>query len=278
MSMPGAILPTTLPAVLSIAGSDSSGGAGIQADLKTMMANGVYGMSAITALTAQNTTGIMAQVDTPTDMIAAQIDMVWNDIAPMAVKIGMLPNESIVEVIASRLTVHQASNIVVDPVMISSSGTRLMSEHATEALKQRLFPIATLITPNIAETEALLSLPAGRLQDRMTMEQAARALSNQYHCAVLVKGGHRNNDSDDVLAQGETATWFTGERVDNPNSHGTGCTLSSAIASNLAKGTDMQESVKLSKRYLTGCLRAQLDLGSGSGPLDHAWQWRNEYE
>ena len=257
---------------LTIAGSDCSGGAGIQADMKTMLANGVYAMSAITALTAQNTTGVTGIMDVTPEFLGSQIDAIFTDIRPDAVKIGMVSASPLIEMIAGKLKKYQAENIVVDPVMVATSGAKLISDDAIETLKSTLLPMATVITPNIPETCALTGLA---IDDAAGMERAALALTRQYGCASLVKGGHNTNDANDVLAQTDgTITWFEGKRVDNPNTHGTGCTLSSAIASHLALGETLPEAICSAKAYLTGALNAQLDLGHGSGPMDHAWHWR----
>lgn len=254
--------------VLTIAGSDCSGGAGIQADLKTIMAHNLYGMSAITALTAQNTTGVSAIFDTSPDFVAAQLDAVFNDIFPDAVKIGMVSNAAIIEIIANKLKEYKAVNIVVDPVMVSTSGSRLLSEDAINNLIHLLLPLADLITPNLQEAEVLVK---HKIQTESDMEAAAMELSAFTKAGILIKGGHLNNAANDLLYTGGLATWFKGERIDNDNTHGTGCTLSSAIASNLALGHSMEESVKHAKEYITGALKANLDLGSGSGPLNHGW-------
>ncbi|WEV68435.1 bifunctional hydroxymethylpyrimidine kinase/phosphomethylpyrimidine kinase [Bifidobacterium sp. ESL0769] len=268
--------PYRLPAVLSIAGSDSSGGAGIQADLKTFMACGVYGMSAITSLTAQNTTGVRASAATSPDMLAAQIDAVFEDIRPDAVKIGMVPNAELIEVIADRLKYFRATNIVVDPVMIASSGDRLSSKSSVDALCTKLLPLVTLVTPNIPEAEILSETTSGTIHDEASIIEAAQRITEHCGgCAVLVKGGHGHNGANDLLLDNKQITWFRHERITNPNTHGTGCTLSSAIASGLAKGESLAEAVQSGKDYLTGCIAAGLDLGAGSGPMDHAWQWRN---
>ena len=283
--------PHGLPPVLTVAGSDSSGGAGIQADLKTMLSNGVFGMSAITSLTAQNTTGVRAVQNADPAILADQIDAVFEDIPPMAVKIGMVSSAALIETIADRLTAHQARNIVLDPVMVATSGAKLIDDDAVAALTSKLFPLATVITPNMPETEALLEqalqerssandAPAARLlsegiRAEADMETAARTLAEHFGCAVLVKGGHGVKDANDVLVEPDgTATWFTSPRIDNPNTHGTGCTLSSAIASHLALGETLPQAVRSAKDYLTGALAEQLDLGRGSGPMDHAWRWR----
>ena len=253
---------------LTIAGSDSSGGAGIQADLKTMLANGVYGMSAITALTAQNTMGVTAISEVTPEFLGQQLDAVFTDIFPDAVKIGMTANDRLVEVIAERLAFYGAKNIVVDPVMIATSGARLISEEAIAVLKEKLLPAAALVTPNIPEAEILSGIV---IADKSHMEKAAEHISRAYGCAVLLKGGHSINDANDLLYENDEMTWFESIRIDNPNTHGTGCTLSSAIASNLAKGYGIKDSVKLSKKYISAALSAMLDLGKGSGPLDHGF-------
>ena len=253
---------------LTIAGSDSSGGAGIQADIKTMTMNGVFAMSAITALTAQNTTGVSGIVESTPEFLGKQIDMVFEDIFPDAVKIGMVSSAELIDVIADRLEHFNAKNIVVDPVMVATSGARLIEEKAVDSLKNKLLPLATVITPNIPEAEILVGM---RIENEADMEEAAKKLFDTYGCAALVKGGHKINEANDVLYTGEEGRliWFKGVRINNPNTHGTGCTLSSAIASNLAKGYGLAESVERAKKYLTGALRAMLDLGKGSGPMAH---------
>lgn len=265
---------------LTIAGSDSSGGAGIQADLKTMTMNGVFGMSAITALTAQNTTGVTGISDVTPEFLQQQIDAVFTDIFPDAVKIGMVSTSSLIEVIAERLAFYQAKNIVVDPVMVATSGAKLICDDAVETLKARLLPLACVITPNIPETEELTGTPITCEAD---MEAAARTIALQYGCAVLCKGGHNLNDANDYLfdpaannGQGE-GHWFAGKRINNPNTHGTGCTLSSAIASNLAKGYALDQAVLRAKEYISGALGAMLDLGAGSGPMNHAFNLSGEF-
>ncbi|MCR5105936.1 MAG: bifunctional hydroxymethylpyrimidine kinase/phosphomethylpyrimidine kinase [Eubacterium sp.] len=251
---------------LTIAGSDSSGGAGIQADLKTMTANGVYGMSAITALTAQNTTGVTGIMDVTPEFLEKQIDAVFSDIFPDAVKTGMVSSSELIHVIADKLKEYKASNIVVDPVMVATSGAKLISDDAIETLKECLLPLATVITPNIPEAEVLSGMSIESEED---MEKAAKMIFEKYGCAVLCKGGHQVNDANDLLYSSKGPVWFKGKRIDNPNTHGTGCTLSSAIASNLAKGESLENSVKAAKDYISGALEAMLDLGKGSGPLAH---------
>ena len=257
---------------LTIAGSDSSGGAGIQADIKTMMANGVYAMSAITALTAQNTTGVTAIMEVTPEFLKEQLDNVFTDIRPDAVKIGMVAASGLIETIAERLQHYHAENVVVDPVMVATSGARLISEEAIETLTARLLPLASVVTPNIPEAEVLCGMDAGTISTEDGMIRAARDISETYDCAVLLKGGHSVNDANDLLYRPDGEyKWFRGKRIDNPNTHGTGCTLSSAIASNLAKGYDMDTAVERAKEYISGALAAMLNLGTGSGPMDHGF-------
>jgi hydroxymethylpyrimidine/phosphomethylpyrimidine kinase len=257
--------------VLTIAGSDASGGAGIQADLKTMLANGVYGMSAITALTAQNTTGVTDILEVSPEFLAAQMDSVFTDIPPDGVKIGMVASSDLILTIARKLEEYQAKNIVVDPVMVSTSGARLMAEEAVITLKNNLLPMATVLTPNIPEGEVLAAMAIETKED---MVRAAQVISGRYECAVLCKGGHLQDCADDYLYGERTDIWFPAERIDNPNTHGTGCTLSSAIASHLAKGCDLETAVRKAKAYVSGALATMLDLGKGSGPLDHGFACR----
>ncbi len=260
---------------LTIAGSDSSGGAGIQADIKTMTANGVYAMSAITALTAQNTTGVTSIMEATPQFLAEELDCIFTDIYPDAIKTGMVSSSELIEVIADKLTGYQAKNIVVDPVMVATSGARLISEDAISTLKSKLLPLAKVITPNIPEAEVLSEM---QIKSEADMEKAAEIICNRLGCSVLLKGGHQLNDANDLLWQkNEQATWFMGKRIDNPNTHGTGCTLSSAIASNLAKGYDLKTSVKYAKNYISGALAAGLNLGKGSGPMNHAFAIKGEY-
>ena len=255
--------------VLTIAGSDCSGGAGIQADIKTITAHKMYAMSAITALTAQNTTGVYGIMDVTPEFLAQQLDCIFTDIRPDAVKIGMVSNSELIEVIVEKLHAYQAENIVVDPVMVSTSGSKLLSDEAKNALITKLLPIGTIITPNIPETEVLCGFP---IQDEAGMVKAAQEIAKGLKGAILVKGGHLVNDAVDLLYENGNIHWYTAERVDNPNTHGTGCTLSSAIACNLAAGNTLDGSIKNAKDYLTGALRANLDLGKGSGPLDHTYK------
>ena len=259
---------------LTIAGSDSSGGAGIQADIKTMTLNGVFAMSAITALTAQNTTGVTDIMEATPEFLAEEIDAVFTDIYPDAVKIGMVSSAGLIELIASKLREYGAKHIVVDPVMVATSGAKLLRDDAIDTLKRAL-PLAEVVTPNIPEAEILSGMSISGAEE---MEAAAKKISAEYGCAVLCKGGHQTNDANDLLCRpdGETR-WFLGRRIDNPNTHGTGCTLSSAIAANLAKGFCLEDSVDRAKAYLSGALAAMLDLGRGSGPMDHAFDIKPEY-
>ena len=259
---------------LTIAGSDSSGGAGIQADIKTMTANGVFAMSAITALTAQNTTGVAGIMEVSPEFLKQQIDCIFTDIRPDAVKIGMVSSAELIIAIAEKLAEYQAENIVVDPVMVATSGAKLISDDAIDTLKERLLPMADILTPNIPESEVLSGMEIRTEED---MIKAAEKISENYHCAVLLKGGHQLNDANDLLYRNGSYRWFYGKRIDNPNTHGTGCTLSSAIASNLAKGFDMDTSVERAKAYISGALGAMLDLGKGSGPMNHAFDITGEY-
>lgn len=259
---------------LTIAGSDSCGGAGIQADIKTMMANGVYAMSAITALTAQNTTGVTSILNADSKFLGEELDAVFTDIYPDAVKIGMVSESDLIRIIASKLRQYNAKNIVVDPVMVATSGAKLISDDAIDTLKQELFSLADVLTPNIPEAEVLTGRTISNAEE---MIDAAKMISETYNCAVLCKGGHTINDANDLLYANNTYRWFYGKRIQNPNTHGTGCTLSSAIASNLAKGFDLETSVRRAKDYISGALSAMLDLGKGSGPMDHGFAIDNIY-
>ena len=263
-----------LKTALTIAGSDCSGGAGIQADLKTMTMNGVFAMSAITALTAQNTTGVRAIQEAAPDFLKQQIDAVFEDIYPDAVKIGMVASSELIRVIAERLRHYDAKNVVVDPVMVATSGSALMKNDAVQTLIEELLPVSTLVTPNIPEAQVLSGLTIETKEDMVT---AAKQIGNNYHCAVLLKGGHSINDANDLLYADGKIIWFEGKRIDNPNTHGTGCTLSSAIVSNLAKGFTLEESIKRAKEYISSALSAMLDLGNGSGPMQHNFDLQGEY-
>ena len=247
---------------LTIAGSDCSGGAGIQADIKTMTMNGVYAMTAVTALTAQNTLGVREIQEATPEFLRQQLDAVFEDIFPDAVKIGMVASAELIRVIADRLRYYKAKNIVVDPVMVSTSNAALIKT------------LAILITPNIPEAQVLSGM---EIRSSADMEKAAEQLGKTHSCAVLLKGGHCINDANDLLYADGTLRWFEGKRIDNSNTHGTGCTLSSAIAANLAKGFSLEESVERAKQYISGALDAMLDLGKGSGPMNHAFALNNEY-
>lgn len=262
---------------LTIAGSDSSGGAGIQADIKTMTLNHVFAMSVITALTSQNTMGVTGILNVPKEFVEKQLDAVFSDIVPDSIKIGMVSNSEIIEAIATKLKQYKAKNIVVDPVMIATSGSNLLEEDSIKTLREKLFPLAKLITPNIFEAEVLSKI---KINDKKTMLIAGEKISKEYNCAVLVKGGHSINDADDLLYCGGKHYWFYGKRIENKNTHGTGCTLSSAIAANLAKGFNLVTSIKRAKKYIEGALSYNLDLGQGAGPMNHAFdvkeKWKKE--
>lgn len=240
-----------------------------------MCANHVFATSAITALTAQNTLGVTGIMDVIPEFLGEQLDAVFTDIYPDAVKIGMVSSSSLIEMIAKKLKEYKAENIVVDPVMVATSGARLISEDAIETLKKELLPLATLITPNIPEAKVLSEMD---IMDEESMVEAVKKISETFGCAILVKGGHQINDANDLLYRNDSFTWFKGKRINNSNTHGTGCTLSSAIASNLAKGLDLDDSVKRAKDYISGALSAMLDLGKGSGPMDHSFAIDNEYK
>ena len=263
-----------LKTALTIAGSDCSGGAGIQADMKTMTMNGIYAMSAITALTAQNTTGVRAIQESTPHFLKQQIDAVFEDIYPDAVKIGMVASSELIHVIADRLRYYEAKNVVIDPVMAATSGSALMKNDAVQTLIEELLPISTLITPNIPEAQVLSGLAIETKED---MVAAAKLIGDSYHCAVLLKGGHSINDANDLLYANGALTWFEGKRINTSNTHGTGCTLSSAIASNLAKGFTLEDSVLRAKEYISDALSARLDLGKGSGPMNHAFALSGRY-
>ena len=254
---------------LTIAGSDSCGGAGIQADIKTMTANGVYAMCAVTALTAQNTLGVTDILESSPLFLEEQLDAVFTDIFPDAVKIGMVSSAALIHSIAEKLRQYHPSHIVVDPVMVATSGARLLQADAVETLTRELLPLSEVVTPNIPEAEILSGMTIVNAQD---MEKAAKAISEKYGCCVLLKGGHKVNDADDLLWKDGRGQWFHGRRIDNPNTHGTGCTLSSAIASNLAKGYELSQAVERAKAYISGAMGAMLDLGKGSGPMNHMFE------
>lgn len=253
---------------LTIAGSDCSGGAGIQADIKTMTMNGVYAMSAVTALTSQNTVGVKSISEVSPEFLSDQLDAIFDDIFPDAVKIGMVSSASLIEVIADKLNQYKAKKIVLDPVMVSTSGSRLIDQDAVSTLTSKLFPAADIVTPNIPEAEILSGINIGNETDMLT---AAKIINGKFGCSVLVKGGHSINDANDLLFCSGEAEWFRSKMINNPNTHGTGCTLSSAIAANLAKDYTLPESVKRAKDYIFGALSAMLDIGQGSGPMNHAF-------
>ena len=255
--------------ILTIAGSDPSGGAGIQSDLKTITVYGMYGMSAITALTVQNTTGVFSVTEMSPDFVAQQIDCIFEDIRPDAVKIGMVSNAEIIRVIADRLSYHRAENIVADPVMIATSGGRLMQDSAQEALIKSLLPLARIITPNIPEAEVLSGKKISCSED---MRKAAEIIAESLNGDILVKGGHLTESADDLLFSSGAVHWFRAPHIDNKNTHGTGCTLSSAIACGLAEGRSTQDSVIRAKEFITGAIACGLDLGSGCGPLNHMYR------
>lgn len=254
--------------VLSIAGSDCSGGAGIQADIKTITMHGLYAMTAITAMTAQNTTGVYGIQAASPEFVSQQLDCIFQDIRPDAVKIGMVSDCKIIEVIVEKLREYRAERIVVDPVMAASCGSRLLSSDTKNILKTELFPLADILTPNIPEAEFLSEI---KIRTPGDMEQAAAWLGDKLKGAVLLKGGHMQQTADDLLYRNKSYFWYPGEKIQNENTHGTGCTLSSAIACNLAMGYDIPESVKRAKEYVTGAIKAQLNLGTGSGPLNHMY-------
>lgn len=255
--------------VLTIAGSDCSGGAGIQADLKTICAHKMYGMSAITALTAQNTKGVYAIFETTPEFLAEQLDAIFTDIYPDSIKIGMVSNPKLIQTIVEKLEQYEAKNIVVDPVMISTSGYKLLSDEAIDILTSRLIPLATVITPNTFEAEALLGK---KITDEKSLLEVAKLMYEKFKANILIKGGHLDGeDAVDVLCDGAIHR-FVLPKVDNPNTHGTGCTLSSAIACQLADGNSLIDSIEQAKQYLHGALSAMLDLGRGSGPVNHLYQ------
>ena len=257
---------------MTIAGSDSSGGAGIQADIKTMTANGVYAMSAITALTAQNTTGVFSIMEVTPQFLEEQIVANVTDIFPDSVKTGMVASSELIKVIADSIKKYNLKNIVVDPVMVATSGAKLITDDAIDTLKKNLLPLATIITPNIPEAEVLSDMKISTTSD---MEKAAKIIFEKFGCSVLLKGGHNINDANDYLYTKDEQTWFHSKRINNPNTHGTGCTLSSAIASNLAKGLSIKQAVENAKQYISGALNSMLNLGKGSGPLNHAYIFEN---
>lgn len=263
-----------VPSVLTIAGSDSGGGAGIQADIKTITALGLYASSAITAVTAQNTLGVQMVRPVAPELLAAQLDSVFSDLMPQAVKIGMLGTKDAILTVVNRIKYYSPGRIVLDPIMVSTSGKRLLDEEALAALSENLIPLSSLVTPNIPEAEVLLG--GISIQSKEDMQKAALRLSGYYHVPVLLKGGHLSSEACDLLCAGGTLHWYCAPRIANPNSHGTGCTLSSAIACGLAEDISLEQSIARAKRYLSGALDAGLDLGNGNGPLYHAWNINNK--
>lgn len=260
---------------LTIAGSDCSGGAGIQADLKTMLAGGVYGMSVITSLTAQNTTGVRSISNVSPEFLADQIDMVFEDIVPDAVKTGMIPSKELVRVISEKMRSYSVKNLVVDPVMAATSGADLSNSESVKALKEKLIPLSLVVTPNVPEAEVLSGM---KINTQDNMIEAAKKINAECGCSVLIKGGHCGNNADDILYHDGRIFVFGSHKIDNKNTHGTGCTLSSAIASNLAKGMSLPEAVKSAKEYITGAIGAKLDLGHGRGPLDHGYDINTKFK
>lgn len=255
--------------VLTIAGSDSGGGAGIQADLKTFSAHGVFGMSVVTAVTAQNTRRVIAIQDISPDIIGKQIDAIFEDIGADAVKIGMVSQIDSIKVIEEKLRRYKPQNIVLDPVMISKSGYALLNPEAMETLINELVPLATVITPNIPEAEKIAGM---KINTHKEMEKAARAIYSMGSKNVLVKGGHLSDDSSDILYDGKDIALLKAERINTKNTHGTGCTLSSAIASNLALGMNVKEAVEKAKEYITTAIRHSLPIGNGAGPTNHFYE------
>ena len=258
------------PVALTIAGSDSSAGAGIQADLKTFAAFEVYGASAITAVTAQNTLGVTAVEELPAGMVAAQIDAVADDLGIAAVKTGMLSSASIIETVAERLLAHRLDVVVIDPVMVAKGGDRLLREDAVGALKERLLPLALVLTPNASEAEVLSGRPVTTIEEAKEAARAIHALGPRY---VLVKGGHFGEDAVDVLFDGERFAELPAKRVATTSTHGTGCTLASAIAAGLANGKGVGEAVSDAKAYVTEAIGRAFPVGAGHGPLNHFYRW-----
>lgn len=254
--------------VLTIAGSDCSGGAGIQADIKTITVHGHYAMSVLTALTAQNTMCVSSVYEVSAQFVAEQLTQVCNDIYPDAVKIGMLYNAEIMKTLSVKIKEYQLNNIVLDPVMISTSGKSLLKEDAVKTLIEELLPLADVFTPNIFEASCISGI---KIHKQADMLDAAKKISGGYSGYILLKGGHLEECCDDLLYRGGEYQWYRQEKINNPNTHGTGCTLSSAIACNLAKKQDVKSSIAAAKEYVTGAIKANLNLGQGNGPLNHAW-------
>lgn len=260
-----------LKSVLAIGGSDSSGGAGIQGDIKTLQANDVYAMTAITTLTAQNTTGFRAYMDVTADFLANQIDMVFEDIIPDAVKIGTIPTRDLIFTVAERLKSFGAKNIVADPVTVANDGTKLIEADAVELYAEKIFPIATLVTLGLKELQIF---SGENVSTRQEISDAAKKIAEKYSCAVLAKNSGEENDASELLFDGKEARWFRGKKVDTKNTHGAGTALSSAIAANLAKGSNLVQSIDEAKKFVSGALSSGLTLGKGIGPIDYGWKLR----
>ena len=252
--------------VLSIAGSDCSGGAGIQADIKTIIMHKMYAMSVVTAITAQNTMGVFSVIESSSKLVSEQLDAVFTDIFPDSIKIGMVSNTEIIKTIANKLRHYNAKNIVLDPVMVSTSGCKLISDNAIQSIKDYLFPISSVITPNIYEAEILSGV---LIKNEKYMIDAAKKISENYGGSILIKGGHLRDSSNDLLYQNSKFQWFKYPKINNPNTHGTGCTLSSSLACNLANGYSIEKSLNNSKKYINRCIQSMLNLGKGSGPINH---------
>lgn len=255
---------------LTIAGSDSGGGAGIQADLKTFAALGVYGTSVITAITAQNTVGVTRVLELPPDLVAAQIDAVIQDIGTHALKTGMLANAAIIEVVAEKIKEHRLENLVVDPVMVAKSGDLLLRRDAIEALRSRLLPLAATVTPNLPEAGELTGM---KVSTQKEVEEAARRIIGMGAKSVVIKGGHRRGPATDLFYDGKKFRSFTSPRVRTANTHGTGCTFSAAITANLAKGASLEGAVAEAKRYITQAIRKGFAIGSGHSPVHHFYNF-----
>jgi len=258
------------PRVLAIAGSDSGGGAGIQADLKTMLAMGVHGMTVICAVTAQNSVGVQGYWELPPEAVRAQLDSVLSDIGAQAIKTGMLASGQLVRTVCDTLA-EVAAPVVVDPVAVSKHGDSLLSDGTLDVVRERLLPLATVVTPNLYEAELLTGMT---ITDETRMLAAARVIAGMGPQCVLMKGGHLPGNPVDLLVDGDRVTRFSGQRIDSVHTHGTGCTLASAIASRLAFGDDMQAAVRAAKDYVTGAINAGFPLGAGIGPVDHGWRLR----
>ena len=264
-----------IPRAMTIAGSDSGGGAGIQADLKTFAALGVYGTSVLTAITAQNTLRVTDVFELPTSLIGSQIDAVVSDIGTDAVKTGMLSSSEIIEAVAENIFKHRLSTLVVDPVMVAKGGDRLLQERAVEALRNVLLPMAKVVTPNVPEAEVLTGREIKTLDDA---RDAARDLVDMGARAAIIKGGHLDGPPTDVLYDGEEVRLFTSQRINTTSTHGTGCTFASAIAAGLAKGLTVRDSVRQAKSYVTATIRRSFPMGHGHGPLNHFYKlWEQDH-